>query len=35
MDNEFPADFDVSDLVDKELEFERAGDEVRLRPKKR
>jgi hypothetical protein len=31
---EFPADSDVSDLVDKELEFERVGDEVRLRPKK-
>jgi hypothetical protein len=32
---EFPFDLDVSDLVDKELEFERVGDEVRLRPKKK
>jgi len=28
------AGFDVSDLVDRELEFERLGDEIRIRPKK-
>jgi len=32
---EFPTGFPVSDLVGKELEFERVGDEIRLRPKKK